>query len=302
MALQFGIEYECYGLSGNELRDALNAVGEGFGGVFDYHGGRHCVEEDVWRAERDGSLTMPTCTWDTAGSHEVISPIMKGENGKKRILKVARALSKAGANVGRDCGTHIHVGVKGARWDRLGANKRVEIAEEIIKIYRHFQPVLNALSPSCRFAGRNDYVGNANWGRGCTNFGSHYTGDKKRSAWVTRGVVEFRQVGYTLNPNTVEMWLGILDSIVKVAMARRVASCTHVSQDIELGRIQWLYPTPLMGMLEFLNVGKRVSLLANNRLKGIVHRIEDRELREMVLYGSQNNRRTADELAGVVSE
>lgn len=250
MALKFGIELECMGLTGNEIREALEEVGEGFGGLFGYRGGTHCVDEGVWRAESDSSLTGSFCGWDRAGSHEIISPVMNGEEGKKTVKRVMKALKRKGATVDRSCGTHLHVGFGHlARWARMSQAKKIEIGTRMQEIYSHFQPVFDALSPNNRFASRNTYVGTCSWD-------TRYSA-VNMMAFINYGRVEFRQPGFTLNPMVIEMWMGLIDSVVKAAMNENHASYHADVQTFE---------KTLPAMLDFLNCGSKVSTLAVKRI------------------------------------
>ena len=250
MSLKFGIELESMGLTGNEVKAAVEAAGEQFGGLFGYRGGTNCVSRNEWRAESDSSLSMSFCGWDRVGSHEIISPIMQGVAGRKAILRVVKKLNQAGAKVDRSCGTHIHVGVgHSARWARMSEDKKMEIGARMIEIYTHFMPVFDALSPNNRTCRGNSYVGVPSWN-------SRYSAVNLK-AFINYGRVEFRQPGFTLNQKVIEMWLGLVDSICKAAVNEN-----HRSYHVDVAEV----PVTLPAMLEFLNVGTKVTKLATDRL------------------------------------
>ena len=250
MSLKFGIELESMGLTGNEVKAAVEAAGEQFGGLFGYRGGTACVDRQEWRAESDSSLSMSFCGWDRVGSHEIISPIMQGVAGRKAILRVVKKLKQAGATVDRSCGTHIHVGVgHSARWARMSEDKKMEIGARMIEIYTHFMPVFDALSPNNRTCRGNHYVGVPTWNSRCSAV--------NLQAFINYGRVEFRQPGFTLNQKVIEMWLGLVDSICKAAVNEN-----HRSYHVDLAEVRCTLPA----MLEFLNVGSKVSKLATDRL------------------------------------
>tara|TARA_R100000152_G_C6781997_1_gene217916 strand:+ start:7287 stop:8180 length:894 start_codon:yes stop_codon:yes gene_type:complete len=269
MSLKFGIELESMGLTGNEVKAAVEAAGEQFGGLFGYRGGTGCVDRNEWRAESDSSLSQAFCTWNTSGSHEIISPIMQGVAGRKAILRVVKKLNQAGATVDRSCGTHIHVGVgHSARWARMSEDKKMEIGARMIEIYTHFMPVFDALSPNNRTCRGNSYVGVPSWN-------SRYSAVNLQ-AFVNYGRVEFRQPGFTLNQKVIEMWLGLVDSICKAAVNEN-----HRSYHVDVAEV----PVTLPAMLEFLNVGTKVTKLATDRLDFCIEKYTQGRERRIAVRG-----------------
>jgi hypothetical protein len=64
-----------------------------------------------WRATYDGSLT--------SGGVEVVSPILRGEDGMNQIRRVCGVLSNLGATVNSSCGMHVHLDVNGLSVDTV---------------------------------------------------------------------------------------------------------------------------------------------------------------------------------------
>ena len=58
-----------------------------------------------WTAERDSSLRTPI--GHTAC--EIVSPILKGDEGIRQVIEVLRILNEKGHNVNDTCGVHVHV-------------------------------------------------------------------------------------------------------------------------------------------------------------------------------------------------
>lgn len=254
MAMRFGIEMECMGLTGNELKTVVEAAGAEFGGLFGYHGGRHCVPLNQWRAESDSTVTGGFCSWNNAGSHEVISPIMDGELGLRTIRKIAKQLTKAGASVDRTCGTHVHVGCGHlARWGRFSDSKRMRVGNRIIEIYNHFSNVFDAISPNNRFMGVGSWARTPSLNR---SYIDRYTAVNMTS-WILHGRVEFRQAGFTLNPDVIEMWLRIVDSVVKSAM-----NDNHKNWNADLSQ----FTPDLSGFVAYTNCGVKAERLLIKRL------------------------------------
>lgn len=61
-----------------------------------------------WKAEADCSID------NSAGGHkcEIVSPILKGLDGLRQVIQVAKALTNYGHRVNASCGVHVHVGWK----------------------------------------------------------------------------------------------------------------------------------------------------------------------------------------------
>lgn len=92
----FGIEIECYVPSNVGIIPGQYHRGNAIPGF-----------PNGWTAQSDGSL---------GGMHrglcavEIVSPILKGEEGIKQVLEVVTKLNAMGAKVNRRCGFHVHVG------------------------------------------------------------------------------------------------------------------------------------------------------------------------------------------------
>lgn len=72
-----------------------------------YHGGRQIPNlPEGWNAQRDGSIR---CTRRYEAC-EVVSPVLKGEDGIRQIIQVLTWLRSVGAKVNRSTGLHIHIG------------------------------------------------------------------------------------------------------------------------------------------------------------------------------------------------
>ena len=70
-------------------------------------GYNHSTREH-WKIVHDGSVGSTT----GACGGELVSPILKGEEGLETLRKVVRVLAAAGVTVDRTCGLHVHVGAR----------------------------------------------------------------------------------------------------------------------------------------------------------------------------------------------
>lgn len=95
-----GIELECFGAAYGEVVAAVQSVGEKCYSVHYDHRDSH----DEWKVMYDGSLSALDKPF------ELVSPILRGEEGLRRIEKVCLALESIGVKIANDCGFHVHVG------------------------------------------------------------------------------------------------------------------------------------------------------------------------------------------------
>jgi hypothetical protein len=106
--MTFGIEFEV--VLPSSVRIAVGG----------YHAGQQVAELPIgWNAQRDGSIRYG------AGEQgvEIVSPILKGQDGLNQILTVLNWLHSKGAKVNSSTGLHIHVGVD--RQDAVNLTKIV---------------------------------------------------------------------------------------------------------------------------------------------------------------------------------
>lgn len=101
-AVTFGVEIECT-LPSGYIQERGILIGA-------YHHGAQLPAPFPagWTAQRDGSLE--------AGrgykAVEIVSPVLKGMDGLREVLRVFEILNEAGVRVNPSCGFHVHVGVQ----------------------------------------------------------------------------------------------------------------------------------------------------------------------------------------------
>jgi hypothetical protein len=107
--MTYGIEIECFmpvGMGLERLAVIVNASG-----VPCHHETYNHTLRTHWKVVSDGSLG------DYVRGAEVVSPVLRGEEGLTQIKKVCDALVAAGCTVRRSCGLHVHVGAQNAGID-----------------------------------------------------------------------------------------------------------------------------------------------------------------------------------------
>lgn len=96
--LTFGIEIETT-ISNETVRRERMSIG-GY-----HHGIQVPYLPHGWKAERDASIDV------TAGrtACEIVSPVLRGEEGLRQVYEVLRILNEKGHRVNASCGVHIHI-------------------------------------------------------------------------------------------------------------------------------------------------------------------------------------------------
>lgn len=148
--ITFGIEIECYMPSGMAANTLAQAVSTRIGKPVHNQGYNH-ITAPFWRTVPDGSLGNYT------RGIEVVSPVMRGEDGIAECEKVVRALADLGCSVGKACGLHVHVGTAGAmEQDEVGAVP-LRMLKRLALNYALFEGVIDTVMPPSRRANANTY-------------------------------------------------------------------------------------------------------------------------------------------------
>ena len=193
MTLRYGIELESAGLTGQEIKEAIESAGGVFGGIMSYHGTARGGYNDsrvqgeyVWTVESDSSIGYENpifrrngqsyrynrmCSMTQKGTHEIVSPIMYGEAGLKHMARVMKALARAGAMVYSTCGTHVTISANNSRWNRMSLRKTAKVCRNINNFVVKYGNVIDMIvAPSRRgtrtggrspsgYCNRNQYWG-----------------------------------------------------------------------------------------------------------------------------------------------
>jgi hypothetical protein len=178
----------------------------------------------------------------TVDGWEVVSPILKGFEGREQIKAVCKALNELGCTVSMQTGMHVHHDARGLTAKQVGG---------IFGAYSAFQTLLNyGVSQSRRGREYGGYNGIADWGivtnngtdtfdRGYQNnitANSVFTGPRDGSfigalnrkvglrretsisigsSLARHGTIEFRQHQGTINATKIWTWVLITQSIIE---------------------------------------------------------------------------------------
>ena len=280
MTLRFGVELESAGLTGQEIKEAIESVGGVFGGIMGYHGTARGGYNDsrvqvqyVWTVESDGSLGgtfrkngnsfsyNSMCSMSRKGTHEIVSPILYGEAGLRHMVKVMKALSRAGAMVNTSCGTHVTISANNSRWNRMSLRKTARVCSNINNFVVKYGDVIDMIvAPSRRgtrtggrspsgYCNRNQYWGEEyefsrpNMGRYSNiNWSNFRLGNANRTlhaqARDTRlgNRMEFRQHQGTMNGAKLANWIRLNHKIISQFVNDNMSAGTNpMGQSADFG-------------------------------------------------------------------
>ena len=196
----FGVEIEAVGITRADAVQALRDAG--LVAMMENYNHR---TRPHWKVTTDSSVDP---------GFEVVSPVLRGENGVTQLRTAVRALAQAGARVDRRCGLHVHIGV-----EDLTAN---ELAACIVR-YSRFEREIDAFMPPSRRESSNQYCGSVSrFARELTRVGSFTRVDHvlrcqngrylkvNLECYSRQRTIEFRQHSGTCNASKIENWLRFL--------------------------------------------------------------------------------------------
>jgi hypothetical protein len=170
-----------------------------------------------WRVVGDGSVVGRR---DFTGM-EVVSPVLKGEDGLQKVRKVCDLLKTIGCKVNSTCGFHVHIGAR-----TLSGEQLRKIAIAFLNNERNFDALVPAARLSNRYCRSNTAV--ADRSRLATanavstiatamNGGSspqrynHYRYHKLNfQSFLQHGTIEFRQHGGTVQAEKACNWIRLI--------------------------------------------------------------------------------------------
>lgn len=107
----YGVEIECIGPVGFTHEQCAQAItNAGLPAQYVPYNQHHGRVSTKWKITTDGSITGNGVGYDR--SFEIVSPILKGENGFADIARVCEVLQRRGFAVNQSCGLHVHVGIR----------------------------------------------------------------------------------------------------------------------------------------------------------------------------------------------
>jgi hypothetical protein len=202
--LTFGIEIETT-LANTTIRRENMRVGG-------YHSGVQVPYlPQGWTAERDSSLRTP------AGhtACEIVSPVLKGEDGIRQVIEVVRILNEKGHNVNHSCGVHVHV--------FFDPNWSATRLASLINVVAYLEKGIYATTGTKRRE-RGTYCGGVRKHENAAKAKTRMDGDRYHLLNITnlanrrRPTVEFRAFSGSLNVTKIVGWIQICLGIVERAI------------------------------------------------------------------------------------
>ena len=165
---------------------------------------------------------------DASAGHEIVSPILRGEEGFKEIEKVCKVLIALGYKVDKSCGMHVHHGANDLSSEQVKAVFALAIKWETV--------IDHLVAPSRK---SNQYCRSNNVNRDLTLIGTkdalntlkktahiqHYGScghDRylkvNYTAYLRHGTIEFRQHQGTLDAKKIVWWIILTQNFLTKAV------------------------------------------------------------------------------------
>ena len=215
-SLTFGVEIECY----NVLRsDLINQVRQRSIAI-ESEGYNHNDNERYYKIVSDGSICG-------ANGQEVVSPILKGENGMNSLKMVCDSLAAVGAKVNRSTGLHIH-------FDASSISDEHFI--NIFSNYKTIESVIDSFMPVSRRENNNGY---------CRSLEDVYyslcrtkadvinlNGTRYRKvnaeSYLRHKTIEFRQHSGTIEYTKISNWILFLRELINYSEKHVIQNCRRI--------------------------------------------------------------------------
>ncbi len=166
-----------------------------------------------WKASRDGSIGSPH-----GYGCEIVSPVLKGEEGIRQVIEVLEALRAKGHWVNGTCGVHLHIG-----WDR---NWSTQALARLVTIVAYLERALYAITGTKRrergrYCGGVRKYGSDKQAKPALDRDRYHALNLTNLARGTKDTVEFRVFSGSLNPTKVIGWVQVCLGLVERALAAK---------------------------------------------------------------------------------
>ena len=211
---KFGIELEISNISMRQSYEAIKAIGI----RVEIEGYNHTDHADHWKIVRDSSVE---------NGHEVVSPILIGNDGLDEAVRVANALKAAGASANKTCGFHVHFDAR---------NMNVNEIRTICTRYAKYEAEIDRFMPRSRRADNNRFCRSVVREFGYTEFKTATTVERladaqedryfkvNLKAYLRHHTIEFRQHSGTVEAEKIQNWILFLNDFVNESI--RIANGT----------------------------------------------------------------------------
>lgn len=206
---QFGVEVEFFGTSKDKLKLNLNKTQT----PYRFETYNHTTR-DYWKFTTDSSI-------QGGDSFEMVSPILKGNDGLMNLRNACKSLRLSKAKVNKSCGLHVHIDVN---------DYTVENMRTLVKNWFLLEKQMDKIMPVSRRGNNNRYCKNITTKSkstffslldNCTTieaivnlFSSRYVKLNLKS-YLRYGTVEFRHHSGTTKYTKIKNWLLICTRLVE---------------------------------------------------------------------------------------
>lgn len=219
----FGVEIECYNVDRYALINAVRAQGV----EIQSEGYNHRDNDHYYKIVHDGSLIGDN-------SCEVVSPILKGNDGKKSLKAVCSALVEVGAKVNKSCGLHIHLDAK---------NMTIQQWRNVIINYARLETMIDGFMPKSRRGNNNCFCRSVSLMPRleatilhCNSvdeiaryFATRYM-KINVEAYSRHKTIEFRQHGGSVEYAKIEKWLSFLQKLLAYSKNNTIENCASIDE------------------------------------------------------------------------
>lgn len=137
----YGVEIEFFGVKPDVVVEALENAGINAS----YRGYTHTTTS-YWKIVTDSSVTNKGT--GTYAGLELVSPVLKGEEGLKQLQICCRVLDELGAKVDKSCGLHVHLDAR---------DLTLQHWKNTVVFYHNYQRSIDKMLPKSRRSGQNQY-------------------------------------------------------------------------------------------------------------------------------------------------
>lgn len=217
----FGVEIECYNVNRYTLIETLRNNGVSI----QAEAYNHRTPDGYFKIVSDASI----CGNDAA---EIVSPILKGKDGKKSLEKVCNALAVSGAKVNKSCGLHIHLDAK---------DMTIEAWRNVIINYARLEHIIDGFMANSRRGNNNCFCHSiALMPRlEATILHCNSVDEIKRyfstrymkinvEAYSRHKTIEFRQHQGTIEFAKIEKWLSFVQKLLAYSKNHSVENCATI--------------------------------------------------------------------------
>jgi hypothetical protein len=167
-----------------------------------------------WKAEQDGSID------NSAGGYrcEIVSPILKGDEGIRQVIQVVEILVAKGHRVNASCGVHIHIG-----WNPEWSS---EALARLITIVAYLEKGLYAITGTksrerCRYCAGIRKYGNEKDAKPALDRNRYHALNITNLTYGSKRTVEFRVFSGSLNATKIVGWIQVCLGLVERALTSK---------------------------------------------------------------------------------